>query len=336
MLKWGMNCMGSNKNGSISIEVSIVLSVLLVLITMMITAMNIQKTDLYMQASIEQATEDLAILGPFTRITDEVANVIFNDEDVGDSAKEAYSSLMNLTNVLNGISGYDIGDSIFSNVLSEKLRDDIAYEFINRTDSRNLYTPETIDVQLIFDFDNRIIEVYVSYGVNTVFGVVNRSHYSIIPFYGVINSYEFEGDDSNEMGEIANPWELSNFDRGRYFNEVYGGNLPNTFPVIDGYSDGTITSIVSMDLTRNTYDSKNSIESKILKEMEGISSFDGADVNIRGEQYKIESDDIENRELIIVVPSNSPAGRLEYLTTVVENYPNSNFNVTIITSGESK
>ncbi len=336
MLVKDMNYMVSNKRASISIEVSIVLSVILIIITMVITSMNVQKTDLYMQAAIEQSTEDIAVLCPFTRIGDELLNSILDDDDIGDNAKQAYNSLIELSNTFGNLSGYSVEDLVMNGFLSEYLRNDIAYEFQSRSGNTNLYTPSTIDVSVDYNSSQQVLEVLVNYSISTLFGNIEKTQYSVIPFYGVYNNELVSFDVATEVGkEDINPWELNNFERGGYFGDLYGANLPKTFPVIDSFHNGCAVSIVSIDLTKDTYSSSGNIENKAKEKLDAIGGFNGADVTISGEQYVIDSSDIKDKQLIIIIPENTPEDRCKILTNYVDCYSNEDFNVTIIRTGES-
>lgn len=333
-----MNYMVSNnKKGSITIEVSIVFSVLLILITMYITAMNVQKTDLYMQSAIEQTSEEIAVLAPFSRITSLMLDSLLTDEDLSGNANEALNSLKTMTGDFNDLTGLNLEELVLNGVLSNRIKNDIAHEFMQRTDSKDFFAPKSIDVILKINHQNKVIEEYVTYGVSTVFGEVYRSHYSVIPFYGKFFS---DDESSNSSGNLSldsdiNPWELGNFERGEFFNSEYGANLPSTFPVIDKFDNGLATSIVSLDLTKDTYSKNSNIEKKILDKLDQIENFDGANANINGENYCINSSDIKDKELLIVIPSNSPENRCEALVKIVDNYQNDSFNVTIVKVGES-
>lgn len=331
-----MNYMVSkSRKGSITIEVAIVFTVVLILITMIITAMNVQKTDMYMQQAIEQSSEDLSILGPFSRLGEIVVEGSLEDEDIGENAKKAYSSLVELSNAFTDLTGLSTEDLILNGMLSQKIKNDIASEFIARTDSRNLYTPDSIEVVLGFDTEHFVIEEIITYSVNTIFGEIYRTNYSVIPFYGVYNS-DFSGAATiNKPSENINPWELSNFERGKHFSKEYGSNLPSTFPVIDVFENGKATSVVSMDLTKDTYGTEKNIKTKITEKLDAIKNFEGADVVISGQRYTIDKQDIKDKNLVIIIPANTPEDRCKTLTKIIDDYSNQDFNVTIIKSGES-
>lgn len=337
MLKWDMNCMVfKNKKGSITLDCAIVFSVVLILITIFITAMNVQKTDIYMQAAIEQSTEDMACLTPFSRLGDAVLNSLSSDEDIGEDVKAAYKAYNDFSDAFSDLSGFTLEDLIMNGMLSTRIRNNIATEFVKRNGGSNLYTPETINVVLTYNSEQNVIEEYVFYSVNTVFGDVERTHYSIIPFYGVLNSEITSSTKVTVDNDGVNPWELGNFERGQYFSEKYGANLPKTFPVIDGFENGVAKSIVSIDLTADTYNSDKKIISKVSGRMEELETFEGADVCISGKRYVIDASEIKDKELIIIIPENTPEERCEVLTNFIDSYSNEDFNVTIVKNGESK
>ena len=57
---------------------------------------------------------------------------------------------------------------------------------------------------------------------------------------------------------------------------ILGGNLPASFPVIDAYADGVVTSIKSIDLTASSYQLGSSLYSKLNQYLTSLYNFDGA------------------------------------------------------------
>ncbi|MBN2851994.1 MAG: hypothetical protein JXQ23_04585 [Clostridia bacterium] len=111
----------------------------------------------------------------------------------------------------------------------------------------------------------------------------------------------------------VNVWTLSNAERGAAIEALYGGNLPAFFPVIDSYNEftGTVTMISSIDTTYERYNNRDMFYDRIMEDISRMMSFTGAsygEVNIR-------SDYIENKQVILVFPTN-PLNRMQL--TVVE------------------
>ncbi len=112
---------------------------------------------------------------------------------------------------------------------------------------------------------------------------------------------KWKGDGIN-YGDI-NVWKLSNYRRGLAIEEIFGGNLPKYFPVIDGYNQltGEIFLITSIDSSALSYQDLDCFYKRIEKEVKELSDFNG----VVFEEYNITSEDISNKKLIVVFPNNS-------------------------------
>jgi len=302
-----------NKKGSLAIEAAIGFTVLLIVISIMVTAMNIQRCDMVMQQSIDQATEDIQVLLPYTVLGAEAVKIMSEDADIGQAAAEAYDSITELMGSIEDLTGTSLEEMVLDRSLGKVIRDDIAAEYEKRS-RRLMFKPSDISVDLSYSPDNDVIDMCVSYEIETVFGSIIRTHYSAIPFYGVYNSViesiELPG---SEEGSDESPWGLSNFQRGEYFEEKYGANLPHTFPVINKFENGDCEVIMSIDLTKNTYSSDSRINSKINSEMEKLIGFNDVDVTIKSERYIIRQEDITSKTMTVIIPENTPDDRLSAL-----------------------
>jgi hypothetical protein len=89
--------------------------------------------------------------------------------------------------------------------------------------------------------------------------------------------------------------------RGMYFSEQLGANLPGTFPVVDSWLGGVITSIKSIDLKAATYQSEVRLTYRLNDYINRLALFHGASLGI----WRIESTAIEGRVLSVVVPKGS-------------------------------
>ena len=68
-------------------------------------------------------------------------------------------------------------------------------------------------------------------------------------------------------------WEKGAFKRGQIIDKALGNNLGYNFPVVDKLNDRTITSIKSMDLTANTYQTGRGIYNTLVKNIDTLDSF---------------------------------------------------------------
>ncbi|MBO7426102.1 MAG: hypothetical protein J6U23_10515 [Clostridiales bacterium] len=324
-----------NKKGSIAIEASVVFTVFLIILSVCITSMNIRKCDIVMQQAIDQTTEDIQILLPYTSIGAEMVNTLNSDPVMGQNAAMTYDSICALSENLETLLGHSIEELVLNGTLGEVIRDDIASEYRKRSEDI-IFKPSDIDVHVSFNADLNVIDLYVEYTIETLFGDIDRSHYSAIPFYGLYNSLINHFDyDSSEEEDSADPWGMNNFDRGEYFEDKYGSNLPHVFPAINKFEDGNCESIMSIDLTKDTYQSDFRINERISEKLSELDEFNGANVSINGETYVIEENEIVSKTLTIIIPENSPQSRVESLENSINAYSNDNIIINIIKDNTS-
>lgn len=93
-------------------------------------------------------------------------------------------------------------------------------------------------------------------------------------------------------------WSLGNFARGNVIEQMLGGNLPRTFPVIDAFENGVATSIKSIDLTAVTYQAPDALARKLTGYVDKLAEFQGA---AYGEET-VNAASITSKVLKIAVP----------------------------------
>ncbi|NLV99176.1 MAG: hypothetical protein GX034_05205 [Clostridiaceae bacterium] len=102
-------------------------------------------------------------------------------------------------------------------------------------------------------------------------------------------------DDEEEADDI---WNMSNFQRGLEFQEMYGANLPTTYPTIARWSSATATSIKSMDLTAPSWQTRGAAEGRVYSFIDNLSAFEG------GPEPGPGIGEIRKKQLILIVPRN--------------------------------
>ena len=81
---------------------------------------------------------------------------------------------------------------------------------------------------------------------------------------------------SNDIVYIGDSlWEKGAFKRGQIIDKALGNNLGYNFPVVDKLNNRTITSIKSMDLTANTYQTGRGIYNALVKNIDTLDNFAG-------------------------------------------------------------
>lgn len=100
--------------------------------------------------------------------------------------------------------------------------------------------------------------------------------------------------------DASDIWSLPNKERGMKIEEMFGGNLPFDFPVIDIYEQATKTgvSIKSINLNAKTYQSGEALRKKLTSYVDALKEDDI--VNYKGQSYGM-----VNKKLILVIPKDS-------------------------------
>jgi hypothetical protein len=169
----------------------------------------------------------------------------------------------------------------------------------------------------------------MDFGESLMFGDEDRSEIDIIVKYKVLLPLpiNFLGDvdmvqrasarawlgaktpsGTSENNEEASISDLSPFERGKAIQDMYGRNLPYTFPVITKFENGMATSVHSINLNDKTYQSdggtvnNSSVKYRINYYLKELYSFNGDSMTSDGKEYRVDGNDINRKQLIIVVP----------------------------------
>lgn len=115
------------------------------------------------------------------------------------------------------------------------------------------------------------------------------------------------GDDGNSVKEQEDIWALQNMQRGMRVRQIFGANLPWLFPGISSFSHGRVTLIRSIDLTANSYQTPQDVDTKIFEYVQSIATYEGQAEPWGKEKIVINEKEITSRELILVIPKNTVA-----------------------------
>lgn len=296
--------MRADKRGSTVIEVCITFSLVIVLIVIVINEAVLFRTDIMMQGAVEQTCEDFSIFLPLSIPTSDVVSTLANaaPDEINEQAERVMATVMTYAGGFDIASGNSLTAAILDISMSQSLSNDIASGYIQRNGS-DLFLPERIDVDFDIDAVSGVIYVIVQYEVNTIRGPVARRIVDTIPFWGDMELF-LNGEAAED--EQSDVWALSNINRGTWFEKHYGANLPHTFPVINSWDGSTATSIISVNTCARTYQNRAVLSARVMTSVERLAQFEGADVVIGGTNYAVKADEICERELIVVIPRNSP------------------------------
>ncbi len=320
ILRKDMHYTISGEGGQVAIETAISFTLTLIFICSIISVIVFYRTDILMQRSVEQASEEMSLLPPTSIVyTDTVSTLVnaFPEIDAGnDKGGEIVSKIASTIIGIDSFSGNTLEEMILEGTAAHLMANNIRAGYIDRNNGSDFFVPDSIDVDLNIPSEHHIMEVEVTYEILTLAGRIQRKIYSTIPLYG--DSDLFLNPDKS-AGEPEDIWSKDNFTRGDFFREENDSNLPKTFPVIDSFNNGICESVVSVDLTAPSYSSPSKIVERITGQIDELASFNGADVMISGSRYCVSDRDINSRVLTVVIPSNSEESSKNELNSL-ENY----------------
>lgn len=99
-------------------------------------------------------------------------------------------------------------------------------------------------------------------------------------------------------------WKLNNFERGKKIRAMFGGNLPEQFPVLSAYRSGRAVLIKSLDYRKPTYQAAGAVSSAVEGMLLKLYTYSGQDKPFGTEQIRIPLEEIRERELILVIPQS--------------------------------
>ena len=101
-------------------------------------------------------------------------------------------------------------------------------------------------------------------------------------------------------GERESIWNLEQMKRGREIQNIFGRNLPQTFPVLTRFNKSIATVISSIDITLKTYQDGNNLYETIERDLRELSEK-------RAYSYRninIEDNQILKKQYWLVIPEN--------------------------------
>lgn len=327
--------MKDNK-GSVTIETSITFSIVLVFIVSIINVAAVYRADILMQRAVEQTCEDFSLFPPLSITVSDTLSTVVNALPDEVSRTDAMNTIEQIARVSIGADLAAEGQlslTVSELLLAPRFEADILAGYIERNNGSEFFMPDMICVELDYESGSDYLGLNVSYSIDTITGPVDRNIYSVIPLYGEWDLF-FNG--SHEEEEDDDVWSLSNFERGRSIGEMYGANLPDTFPVIDRVDGDTVTSITSIDLTSPYYSNSSRIDRIISEDISRLADFNGMETVIDGVSYVVPPEASAKKEYVVVIPSNTPEETVEYLSGWISEAYSNGINMRIEQHGDSQ
>lgn len=192
-----------------------------------------------------------------------------------------------------------------------------------------------------FEDDNDTINIVIEYRINI------PTPMKIFPPLRIIQNASVRGwvggdeiIDRNEDEKVQEDiWSLDNFTRGRKIRNIFGANLPLTFPVIARFDHGSGTAVMikSMDLTLEYYQKPEIVSKKIKQHINELKEYKGQEVPWGRDRIIIKQDNIMKRKLTLVIPENPITSVIEKELEECKFYAESNgVNLSIIKYGNKQ
>lgn len=330
--------------GSAALETAIALPVFLLISAFLLTSITLQKSDILMMQAVDQVTQEASLLVPVIGCGIDAAEVAVGIADKltassqnttgNEEAKKIASSVIGGISAIFEVFGISPEDPLTTVLFGRIIRDRIVSVYASFCGNEAVSARiSDVSVYIDIDHDVNVIWLRVYYRWNTIFGSSERMLTSAVPIFGDINFSLPEG----EGGDVAKDevWLKGNLERGQELRKTFGANLPFSYPVIAKWSNQTASSIKSIDLTAPEYSSPGSVEEKIHSEVDDLVNFVGTPNGFGSEEIVIRQEDILNRELIVIIPENSPPEAYEELLRCINYAESQGVTITIKKHGNS-
>lgn len=216
-----------------------------------------------------------------------------------------------LSDVLLNIIDINTGLQYADDLVYQQVAKEVFQHYLQKDKFYNLAYAKIIEVSFVgstFFNGNDDLLLNVSGKVNIILPlfekflsgfIINTSQKSRAWLNGDMTHFTIENDE-----EGNNVWGLNNFDRGNKIRELFGGNLPECFPVISSFSNGTATMIKSLDHTAESYGSSYNMRNELNQMADKLYDFSSAKYDSSGVNISIEREDINKKVILLVMPTN--------------------------------
>lgn len=278
-----------DKRASIVLELAIALPMFLLAGWFMISATLAQKQALVLRHALDQTASELEVMIP---LVEGAGNITAGDENMTKFMQKLFPDDPNI--LLSA--AMDIASS---ELLQTFLNERIDYWVSLGTEDLKLRLPaHDRTCLLLWQPDGKSLEIRLRHELTTPWTKHPQQVSALVPLWLTTPNATDDDDDKDNI------WSASNFERGRYFRDLYGANLPFNTPVIAYYGNGKTMAIRSLDLTAPTYQAVSKGQQQVRYEIRRLARFKGC--KVPGEDLRITPDMLHLKELLIVIPENTP------------------------------
>jgi hypothetical protein len=314
----------------------------IVISTIILLSINCRNADIAFSQAVDQVSGEISVALPVVGAGIDVVTEITNFVSTGSGSEQSNiegsdnEGALNAIGIASAVSSYfgiDGADIMGTLLFGQMIRDRIVDTY-NELSENDIISDiiKNVSVAVDYDSENRVIWIRTYYQWVTPLGTYDKMIQSSAPIYGNLE-IEFHDDSTDKQADEI--WMESNFVRGDFLREHFGGNLPHSFPVISSWKNGTATSIKSIDLTAPTYRNEEELFKKVSEHINDLSEFSGTDQPWGKDQITIDSGEISNRVLLIIIPCNSDDSTISLLESYGDYASSKGVNLKIEKYGNS-
>lgn len=278
----------SREAGSLMMEAALVIPLILWCCWLIFSAISATQTDQLIRYAGEQVVSELALTLP-------MVDAVATESDV--LPADLLSDLLKITESENIFR--EVGDLASSVILGSHINRRLDYWLTTAIQANAGKLPSQKRKVLVdLALQDHYLKLKVHYTVSTPWHEAWRQADFFVPLWTRYDLSELMAESRDSADD--NIWSADNFTRGKYFRKQIGANLPFNFPVVCKVEGQAVTAMRSMDLTAPGYGQLEEGERQIAYEISRLVNFSGA---IKG---KISIQSVSNRELILIIPNNTP------------------------------
>ena len=296
--------------GSVSIEAAVIMPAFLGVLLVFISLLKIIAAQNILDMSVVMTADKLCKWAPIYKnlVADNIQDGLIGKagETIGTNFGEALSNeledfimgILNLRKVgelsFNYIYGFTSQELCEKHIRNNKLVKNSIVNVKNLNLYKSIFFPN--DSNSIFLEADCEVETYLPFPVKITSKVDCAAWGS-----GIMPHISVDDKVSTEENSPDSIWKQDNFTRGRVIRQIFGANLPETFPVIALFENGTATMIKSLNHKATTYQNSSAFEKIITDMINGVASFQGGTAG----NITVKKEDILMRRLILVMPEDN-------------------------------
>ncbi len=322
------------RSGSLTLEAALTLPPVLLLLLLLVLVIRAQGAERLLRAAAEQTASEYEGL----LVASEHLESLDVARELGLGRLEAFLIQQFFTSMDNELGDRIAGDIVgrLSSPMLLRRTQEIASASVLRPGSA-AWLIRDLSLDMTLNSEATEIELLYRYRLAFPFFDVERSMCIPVALWQREIPFSFKGE-APEVGEGEEEgdsiWSRSNFERGRYFQDAYGANLPANYPGISGFDSDSIFSIRSLDLTAPGYRHESALHRELQREITLLQSFDGESL-VREGLLTGPAELPAGRLLSLIVPENSPAAALAVLEAAAESAAALGIKVEIYRDGVS-